>query len=86
MKIVAFAWNTVEGEGWQFFTRAGKVIQGSLLLVQASAHIYAEKEKNLSARMKIWRFVSMSLQLLLRKRAHWALERRALSPLIQGLY
>ena len=42
-KVGAFAWNTVEGESCQIYTRSGKIFQGSLLLVQASAHIYGEK-------------------------------------------
>jgi putative aminopeptidase FrvX len=42
-KIGGFAWNTVEGEGCRIFTREGKAIHGSLLLVQASGHIYGEK-------------------------------------------
>jgi putative aminopeptidase FrvX len=42
-KIGGFAWNTVEGEGCQIFTRDGRIIHGSLLLVQASGHIYGEK-------------------------------------------
>jgi putative aminopeptidase FrvX len=42
-KVGAFAWNTVEGESCQIYTRSGKIFQGSLLLVQASGHIYGEK-------------------------------------------
>lgn len=41
-KIGAFAWNTVEGESCQVFTRHGKVITGSLLVEHASGHIYGE--------------------------------------------
>jgi len=41
-KIGAFAWNTVEGESCQVFTRHGKVITGSLLIEHASGHIYGE--------------------------------------------
>ncbi len=42
-KVGRFAWNTIEGEGCRIFTREGKVIHGSLLLVHASGHIYGEK-------------------------------------------
>jgi putative aminopeptidase FrvX len=41
-KIGGFAWNTVEGEGCQIFTRHGKVFHGSLLIVHASGHIYGD--------------------------------------------
>ncbi len=40
--IGGFAWNTVEGEGCQVFTTAGRAIRGSLLLAQASAHVYGK--------------------------------------------
>jgi putative aminopeptidase FrvX len=46
-KIGGFAWNTVEGEGCQIFTRAGKEYSGSLLIVKASGHIYAEEVSKL---------------------------------------
>jgi putative aminopeptidase FrvX len=42
-QIGAFAWNSVEGESCQIFTRAGKVFSGSLLIVKASSHIYAKE-------------------------------------------
>jgi putative aminopeptidase FrvX len=41
-KIGGFAWNTVEGEGCRVFTRSGRVISGSLLLNQASGHVYGQ--------------------------------------------
>ncbi len=41
-KIGGFAWNTVEGESCQVFTRSGRAISGSLLLNQASAHVYGQ--------------------------------------------
>ena len=41
-KIGGFAWNTVEGEGCSVFTRSGKTISGSLLLQQASGHVYGQ--------------------------------------------
>ncbi len=41
-KIGGFAWNTVEGEGCRVFTRSGRVVSGSLLLNQASAHVYGQ--------------------------------------------
>ncbi len=40
-KIGGYAWNTVEGEGVTVFTRAGKQVRGSLLLVKASWHVHA---------------------------------------------
>jgi len=39
-KIGGFAWNTVEGESCQVFTRSGKIVNGSLLLTQASGHVH----------------------------------------------
>ena len=39
-KIGSFAWNTVEGENCQVFTRSGRIVTGSLLLTQASGHVY----------------------------------------------
>ncbi len=41
-KIGGFAWNTVEGEGCRVFTRSGRIISGSLLLTQASSHVYGQ--------------------------------------------
>ena len=41
-KIGGFAWNTVEGEGCQVFTRSGRILRGSLLLSQASGHVYGQ--------------------------------------------
>jgi len=41
-KIGGFAWNTVEGESCQVFTRSGKIVNGSLLLTQASGHVYGK--------------------------------------------
>ena len=41
-KIGSFAWNTVEGEGCRVFTRSGREISGSLLLTQASGHVYGQ--------------------------------------------
>jgi putative aminopeptidase FrvX len=41
-RIGGFAWNTVEGEGCRVFTRSGKTISGSLLLTQASGHVYGQ--------------------------------------------
>ena len=41
-KIGGFAWNTVEGEGCRIFTQSGGVIHGSLLLAQASSHVYGQ--------------------------------------------
>lgn len=39
-KIGGFAWNTVEGEECRVFTTDGAEILGSLLLTQASGHVY----------------------------------------------
>jgi putative aminopeptidase FrvX len=39
-KIGGFAWNTVEGEGCRIFTSKGTTLRGSLLLSQASSHVY----------------------------------------------
>ncbi len=41
-KIGGFAWNTVEGEGCTIFNAAGLQISGSLLLNQASSHVYGQ--------------------------------------------
>ena len=38
-KLGSFAWNTVEGEHCQIFTRDQRMITGSLLVTKASAHI-----------------------------------------------
>jgi putative aminopeptidase FrvX len=42
-KIGGYAWNTVEGEGCSIFTNDGQRIRGSLLINQASAHVYGKK-------------------------------------------
>ncbi len=39
-KIGGFAWNTIEGEGCTIFTHDGGQVRGSLLLNQASSHIF----------------------------------------------
>lgn len=41
-KIGGFAWNTVEGEGCNIFTRKGKQIRGSLLLAKSSSHVHGK--------------------------------------------
>ncbi len=41
-KIGGFAWNTVEGESCQVFTRSGRMLTGSLLLDKASGHVYGQ--------------------------------------------
>lgn len=46
-KIGGFAWNTVEGEGCNVFTRAGSAIRGSILLTKASAHVYGKQVNEL---------------------------------------
>jgi putative aminopeptidase FrvX len=45
-RIGGFAWNTVEGEGCTIFTRTGKQIRGTILLVKASSHVYGEEVKD----------------------------------------
>jgi putative aminopeptidase FrvX len=42
-KIGDFPWNTVEGEGCKIFTSGGDQIRGSILLCQASVHVYGSK-------------------------------------------
>lgn len=46
-KIGGFAWNTVEGEGCNVFTRKGDTIRGSILLSKASAHVYGKQVNDL---------------------------------------
>lgn len=45
-KIGGFAWNTVEGEGCQVFTRQGTAVRGSFLLVKASSHVHSTAQVN----------------------------------------
>jgi putative aminopeptidase FrvX len=42
-KIGSFAWNTVEGESCQIFTRESGIFHGSLLVVKASGHVHGEQ-------------------------------------------
>ena len=42
-KIGGFPWNTVEGEGCTVHLNDGKKIRGSILLSQASVHVYGSK-------------------------------------------
>jgi putative aminopeptidase FrvX len=42
-KIGGFPWNTVEGEGCTIYTADKKPIRGSILLSQASVHVYGNK-------------------------------------------
>ena len=46
-RIGGFVWNTVEGEGCTVFTGKGKHVRGSLLLNQASSHVYGKKVSEL---------------------------------------
>lgn len=39
-KLGGYAWNTVEGEGCQVFTRDGRCIRGSILITKASTHVH----------------------------------------------
>lgn len=57
-KIGGFGWNAVEGEGCTVFTQAGEKVRGSILLVQASGHVYGSKftetkrdEENMEVRL-----------------------------------
>lgn len=45
-RIGGFAWNTVEGEGCTIFTRSGRQVRGSILLVKASSHVFSIAEVN----------------------------------------
>ena len=42
-KLGGFAWNTVEGEGCTVFTNQGGRVRGSILLEQASTHVYGSQ-------------------------------------------
>jgi putative aminopeptidase FrvX len=42
-RIGGFAWNTVEGEGCNVFTRQGSAVRGALLLTKASAHVHSSE-------------------------------------------
>lgn len=42
-KIGGFGWSSVEGEGCTVFTQSGDKLRGSILLVQASGHVYGSK-------------------------------------------
>jgi len=39
-QVGGYAWNSIEGEGCTVFTQSGKKIRGSILLNQASVHVY----------------------------------------------
>jgi putative aminopeptidase FrvX len=49
-RVGNYVWNTVEGEGCTVFTRDGRAVRGSFLLVKASSHVHgkevAELERN----------------------------------------
>jgi putative aminopeptidase FrvX len=40
-KIGGFAWNTIEGEGCTVFSSHGQTVRGSILLTEASGHVFA---------------------------------------------
>jgi putative aminopeptidase FrvX len=42
-RIGGFAWNTVEGDGCTVFTNSGKMVRGSILLTDASSHVFGTK-------------------------------------------
>jgi putative aminopeptidase FrvX len=46
-RIGGFAWNTVEGEGCNVFTRKGASVRGSLLITKASAHVHSSEVSDL---------------------------------------
>lgn len=46
-KIGGYAWNTVESEGCQVFTRKAGAVRGSLLVTKASVHIHSSKVNEL---------------------------------------
>ena len=57
-RIGGYAWNTVEGEGCNVFTRQGSIVRGALLLTKASAHVHSSEvgdlkrsEDNLEVRL-----------------------------------
>jgi len=57
-QIGGYNWNTIEGEGCTVFTSKGKRIRGSILLEQASSHIFGRKtaeiqrsEENMEVRL-----------------------------------
>jgi putative aminopeptidase FrvX len=39
-QVGGYAWNSIEGEGCTVFTQSGKKVRGSILLNQASVHVY----------------------------------------------
>ena len=42
-KLVGYVWNTVEGEGCTVFATEGDPVRGSILVHEASGHVYGEK-------------------------------------------
>jgi putative aminopeptidase FrvX len=57
-RIGGYAWNTVEGEGCNVFTRQGSAVRGALLLTKASAHVHSAEvgdlkrsEENMEVRL-----------------------------------
>ena len=47
-RIGGYYWNTVESEGCTVFTRDGEKVRGSLLLTNASGHVYGKKVGDLA--------------------------------------
>jgi putative aminopeptidase FrvX len=39
-RLGGFPWNTIEGEGCTVFTRSGRQVRGSILLIKASSHVF----------------------------------------------
>ena len=59
-KIGGYGWSSVEGEGCTIFTHNGEKVRGSILLVQASGHVYGAKftdtkreDENMEVRLDI---------------------------------
>ncbi len=46
-RLGGFAWNTIEGEGCTIFTETGRAVRGSILLTEASSHIFSNQVNEL---------------------------------------
>lgn len=42
-KIGSYAWNTIEGEGCKVFTSSRHIVRGSILLTEASGHVFGSQ-------------------------------------------
>jgi putative aminopeptidase FrvX len=59
-RIGGLIWNSVETEGCMVFTRSGKTVRGSLLVIKASAHVHGKEvvetkrcEENMEVRLDV---------------------------------